>query len=79
MVVGFSFSQYDRFAQIEFARVAAGRAENGAPAPRVTVIDPMLTSESGNGNALIQRIEAVFRPVTPVCANHQNFDWNTLA
>lgn len=83
VVVGFSFSPFDRLAQIEFARVAGGRDENGATAPRVTVIDPALISEGGQipawGVGLIQRIEAVFRPVTPVGAFHENFDWGTLA
>lgn len=82
VVVGFSFSPFDRLAQIEFARVAAGRHEDGQSAPRVTVIDPALISDgsklSESGNCLIQRIEAVFCKAIPIGVKHQDFDWQTL-
>lgn len=83
VIVGFSFSPFDRLAQIEFARVAGGRDESEKPSPRVTVIDPALIPEadriSPSGLDLIQRIEAVFWPVKPVGARHEDFDWSTLA
>jgi len=83
VVVGFSFSGYDRLAQIEFARVMAGREENRVAPPRVIVIDPALRSESGQvpawGRALIQRVKSVFRPVEPVGIFHEQFDWSTVA
>ena len=82
VVVGFSFSGYDRLAQIEFARVMAGRDEHGKPPPSVIVIDPALRSATGRpsaqGTALIERIEAVFRPVMPVGMTHEEFDWCSL-
>ncbi len=82
VVVGFSFSGYDRLAQIEFARVMAGRDENGVAPPRITVIDPALRLDAGQfsdgGRALIQRIESVFRPAIPVGLLHEEFDWATL-
>lgn len=83
VVVGFSFSQFDRLAQIEFARTAAGRAENGKRAPKVTVIDPALIRKNGqtesSGVELIRRIQAVFRSAEPVGACHENFEWASLS
>ena len=82
VVVGFSFSGYDRLAQIEFARVMAGREADGQPAPRVTVIDPALRPEvsglSDPGRALLARVESVFRPASAVGMRHEEFDWHTL-
>ena len=81
-VVGFSFSPFDRFAQIEFARVAAGRDRAGVAPPRVAVIDPALIADNGRvsawGQGLIDRVESVFRPVHAIGARHENFDWASL-
>jgi abortive infection AbiH-like protein/SIR2-like protein len=83
VIVGFSFSQYDRLAQIEFARVAAGRDEKNIPSPQITVIDPSLVPQKNGtlcheGAALIKRIETVFRPAILQGVKHENFDWATL-
>lgn len=83
VIVGFSFSGYDRLAQIEFARVMAGRDENSVSPPRIVVIDPALQPVSGDippdGQALIARIENVFRPVEPIGKFHEDFDWKSLS
>jgi hypothetical protein len=70
VIVGFSFSGFDRLAQIEFARAMAGRFESGEPLPRVVVIDPNADS------ALMQRINSVFRPVEPIPCCHQEVEWS---
>lgn len=81
-IVGFSFSSYDRLAQIEFARVAAGRDEAHVAPPEVVVVDPALQITHGvmseSGASLIRRVESVFRPVKPVGLLHEQFDWTSL-
>jgi len=82
IIVGFSFGEFDQLARIEFARVAASRAEEMLPAQRVIVIDPALKQNAGamscSGRALLNRIEAVFRPAVPVGLSHEEFDWSSL-
>lgn len=82
VIVGFSFAGFDRLAQVEFARVMAGRNANEVSPPRITAIDPCLQlSASGmseDGKALINRISSVFHSVHPIGVCHQNFDWDLL-
>ena len=79
VIVGFSFSGHDRFVQIEFARVMAGRHAARRPNPRITVIDPSLARRrcrlTREGRELVKRIESVFRPIEPVGVPHQAFNW----
>jgi hypothetical protein len=80
VIVGFSFSGFDRLAQIEFARVVAGRADKGIPSPRIVVIDPLLNADydsfSPDAQSLIQRINSVFRPLEPLGKLHEEVDWS---
>jgi hypothetical protein len=83
IIVGFSFSTYDRLAQVEFARIMAARDEIEESPPRVIVIDPSLCASprkplSRAGHALIERVQTVFRPVTTVGLVHEAFDWGQL-
>ncbi len=77
--MGFSFSGYDRLAQIEFARVMAGRQEDERPQPRILVVDPLLRKRNGRmkagGPALIRRMESVFRPAECCGEHHEKLDW----
>lgn len=82
VIVGFSFSGYDRLAQIEFARVMAGREKRNEPAPRIVVVDPIVAKGNGrmcaDGLALIKRIESVFRPAECVGVGHETYDWQLV-
>lgn len=82
VIVGFSFSGYDRLAQIEFARVMAGREKQNEPAPRIVVIDPIVAKSNGcmhaDGLALMKRIESVFRPAECVGVGHETYDWQLV-
>jgi hypothetical protein len=83
IITGFSFSGFDRLAQIEFARVMAGRAEKGISPPQVTVIDPLLdvrsSSNSSQGRSLVERVESVFRPVEQIGIPHEQINWEKFA
>lgn len=70
VVVGFSLSDFDMMAQMQFAEVARNR-ENNNPL-KVVVIDPYI-SEEGK-----QRFERVFREVKFIQEKHENFDWSKL-
>lgn len=82
IIVGFSFSGFDRLAQIEFARVMAGREERNEPGPRIVVVDPLFEKRHGRmrpgGPALLKRIESVFRPAECAAVGHENYDWGLV-
>jgi hypothetical protein len=69
IVVGFSMSDFDAMAQLQFAQVARARHDQGRPL-NVTVIDPF-TDEPTK-----ERFRRVFRTVDFVCSSHENVDWS---
>lgn len=71
IIVGFSMSDFDTMAQMQFAEVARARAKDGKPL-RVLVVDPFaneLTKE---------RFKRVFRTVDFKLKRHEECDWTTL-
>ena len=72
VVVGFSMSDFDAMAQMQFAKVARARDAEGRSL-RVTVIDPKADE------CTKARFERVFRNVTFVKASHEEFDWSDCA
>lgn len=70
IVVGFSMSDFDAMAQLQFAEVARKRREESRPLP-VIVIDPFVTDESKI------RFRRVFRHVDFVKSLHEVIDWNS--
>jgi hypothetical protein len=73
IVVGFSMSDFDAMAQMQFAEVARTRFGQGRPLP-VTVIDPGI-----NDNPIAQeRFRRVFRRVEFDNSRHESFDWTQL-
>ncbi len=70
VIVGFSMSDFDVMAQMQFAEVARARQTDGRPLS-VTVIDPCLMSEAAKN-----RFRRVFRSVTFVDAKHETIDWS---
>ncbi len=71
VVVGFSMSDFDAMAQMQFAEVARTRQRDGRPV-RVVVIDPSVDG------AAKDRFRRVFRCVRFVEKNHQDVDWTRL-
>ncbi len=71
VVVGFSMSDFDAMAQMQFAEVARSRRSEGRPLP-VIVIDPF-TDEDAEG-----RFRRVFRFVEFVKQHHETVDWTSL-
>jgi hypothetical protein len=72
VVVGFSMSDFDTMAQMQFAEVASKRREEGRPLS-VIVIDP-----SGD-EAMKVRFRRVFRSVEFLQCCQQDVDWNCLS
>jgi hypothetical protein len=68
VVVGFSMSDFDAMAQMQFAEVASKRIEENRPM-EVTVIDPCLDEETK------RRFVRVFRNVRFEKSKHETFDW----
>jgi SIR2-like domain len=68
-VVGFSMSDFDAMAQMQFAEVARARTHEGRPM-RVIVIDPV------SSEAAKDRFRRVFRSVDFVEKCHERFDWS---
>lgn len=68
IVVGFSMSDFDAMAQLQFAEVARARAESENPL-KVVVVDPYFNS------AARVRFQRVFRTVEFVEVAHESFDW----
>jgi hypothetical protein len=71
VVVGFSMSEFDTMAQMQFAEVAMKRQEEHRPLS-VTVIDRVANETT------IERFRRVFRFVEFVQSPHEAVDWNTL-
>lgn len=71
VVVGFSMSDFDRMAQMQFAEVARARRSEGRPLPLI-VIDPFAKE------AAKDRFRRVFRFVEFVEKNHETVDWTSL-
>lgn len=68
IVVGFSMSEFDAFAQMQFGAVARDRASENRALP-VVVIDPYIT-ELGR-----ERFRRVFRTVEFVMERHESVNW----
>lgn len=68
IVVGFSMSDFDVMAQLQFAEVARQRETQKRPL-QVTVIDPVLKDETKN------RFSRVFRSVEFDTRHHEKIDW----
>lgn len=68
VVVGFSMSDFDAMAQMQFGVIARKRQEEGRPL-NVTVIDPVA------GKRTKERFRRVFRSVDFVKSAHETVDW----
>lgn len=71
VVVGFSMSDFDTMAKMQFVEVARARAKEGRPLP-VLVIDPSVNEAAEN------RFRQVFRHVHFVRKKHEEFDWGSI-
>lgn len=71
IIVGFSMSEFDAFAQMQFAEVAKHRSSDGRPLP-VIVIDPFITETSA------ERYRRVFRTVEFLKTPHELVNWDSL-
>jgi len=69
IVAGFSMSDFDVMAQMQFAEVARARAAQNRPL-NVIVIDPKDDASQRS------RFERVFRQVTFINQDHKRVDWN---
>lgn len=69
VVIGFSMSDFDAFAQMQFAQIARARATENRPL-QVTGVDPYIE------NPMRERFHRVFRTVDFVKCAHETFDWN---
>ena len=69
IVVGFSMSDFDAMAQMQFAEVARARLDKGRPLP-VIVIDPCANE------ATKDRFRRVFRQDEFVSRHHEHVDWS---
>ena len=71
IIVGFSMSDFDAIAQMQFAEVARSRWDKRNPL-RVVVIDPFANETSKS------RFRRVFREVEFIKEHHENVDWSSL-
>jgi hypothetical protein len=71
IIVGFSMSDFDAMAQLQFAAVAKKRKEEGRPL-KMIVIDPCVNEKTK------KRFQNVFRLVEFRESPHENIDWNDL-
>ncbi|MCH8880881.1 MAG: hypothetical protein IID34_13505 [Planctomycetes bacterium] len=71
VIVGFSMSDFDAIAQMQFAEVARSRWDKRNPL-RVVVIDPFVNESSKS------RFRCVFRNVEFIKERHENVDWASL-
>lgn len=71
VAVGFSMSDFDAMAQMQFAKVAHQRLSENRPL-RVIVIDPVMDE------ALKKRYRRVFRNVDFVKTKHEKYDWSSI-
>lgn len=72
VIIGFSMSDFDAMAQLQFAEVARARHQKGKPLP-VTVIDIHADSPE-----LQKRYQRVFSHVEFKKAGVESFDWSSL-
>lgn len=72
VVVGFSMSDFDAMAKMQFADVARARLAEKRPL-EVFVIDPC------GDKAAQDRFRSVFRSVDFACKRHEDFDWSSVA
>lgn len=72
VVVGFSMSDFDMMAQMQFAEVARTRIQKNRPL-RVLVIDPFADESAG------RRFRRVFGDVDFAIQAHEAFDWSSLS
>ncbi len=68
IVIGFSMSDFDAMAQMQFGQIAKARHDEGRPLV-VTVIDPYVEASAK------QRFRRVFRSVDFVKSAHESIDW----
>lgn len=71
VIVGFSMSDFDAMAQMQFAEIAQARARNSKTLP-VIVIDPFVDKSSKD------RFRRVFRSVNFINEKHETYDWSSL-
>ncbi len=71
VVVGFSMSEFDTLAQMQFAEIARKRQEDGRPL-RVIAVDPHMNEMTK------KRFVNVFRQVDFVSSPHECIDWGRL-
>lgn len=71
IVVGFSMSDFDAMAQMQFAEVARARTLESRPLP-IMVIDPFIRP------AAKERFRRVFRSADFVENGHEKFDWSNV-
>ncbi len=71
IIVGFSLSEFDAMAQMQFAEVARIRKAEGRPL-NVIVVDPGLATNELAKN----RFRRVFHEVEFVPESHDEIDWN---
>src|SRR5262249_531217 len=69
IIVGFSMSDFDAKAQMQFAEVARTRQDESRPL-RVRVIDPFISSKESE-----DRFRRVFRHVDFDKCHHEEVDW----
>ena len=72
IIVGFAMSDFDKFAQLQFASIARDRYLKGNPI-NVTVVDPFESDETRH------RFQRVFGEVKFVWKKHEEFDWQEIA
>lgn len=70
VVVGFSMSDFDAMAQMQFAEVVRARVREARPL-RVLVVDPFM-------DQVKERIQRVFRSVDFIAQRHEDFDWSKV-
>jgi len=68
IVVGFSMSDFDVMAQLQFVEVVRQREKKGRPL-KVFVVDPFIRPESK------RRFRQVFKRVTFIAEHHEKCDW----
>jgi anaerobic selenocysteine-containing dehydrogenase len=71
IVVGFSMSDFDAMAQMQFAEIARCRFRDKRPL-RVIVVDPYASEEAE------QRFRRVFGEVTFIKEHHESLEWAAI-
>jgi hypothetical protein len=68
-VVGFSLSEFDAMAKLQFAGIMSQRRADGRPPPTVKLITP------NPDDAMVDRYRRVFGHVTVEAGRHEEYDW----